>query len=157
MTNFPYLSRAWDLQRWDGEKLTDFADRLENTVRKAAVHIKNKYMKDNKVVLTVDMVFSIMGTMLMSEKVKDWNPNIYPHLVKTIDSYYTAIGITCEAQQYADRGVKMDSTTSHDTAYYARKPQRSSRINRQTESKQPPKSNNRPTHSQTFQLQQTRP
>ena len=97
MTNFQHLSRAWDLQWRDGEKLTDFDGRLENTIREAAVHIKNKYKKD-KVDLTVDMVFSIMGSMLMSEKVKDWNPNIYPHLVKTMDSHYTAIGIACEAQ-----------------------------------------------------------
>ena len=89
-----------------------------------------------------------MGTMLMSEKVKDWNPNIYPHLVKTTDSHYTAIGIACETQQYVDRGVKTDGTTSHDTAYYARTPQQSSRTNRRSEPKQPPRSNNRPTHSQ---------
>ena len=117
MTNFQHLSRAWDLQRQDGEKLTDFAGLLENTIREATVHTKNKY-KDNKVDLTVDMVFSIMGAMLMSKKVKDCNPNIYPHFVKTMDSHYTAIGIACEAQQYVDRGVKMDRTTSHDTAYY---------------------------------------
>ena len=117
MTNFQPLSRAWDLQRRNGEKLTDFADRLENTIREAAVHIKSKYKKDNKVDLTVDTVFSIMGAMLMSEKVKNWNPNIYFHLVKTMDSHYTAFGIACEAQQYVNRGVKMDSTTSHDTAY----------------------------------------
>ena len=42
----------------------------------------------------------------------------------------------------------MNCTISHDTAYYARRPQQSSRINRQTEPKQPPRSNNRPTHSQ---------
>ena len=148
MTKFQHLSRAWDVQRRDGEKLTDFAGRLENTIREAAVHIKNKYKKDNKVDLTVDMVFSIMGAMLMSEKVKDWNPNIYPLLIKTMDSHYTAIVIACEAQQYVDRGVKLDSTTSHDTAYYARRPQQSSRINRRTEPKQPPRSNNRPTRSQ---------
>ena len=64
-----------------------------------------------------------MGAMLMSEKVNDWNPNIYPNLVKTVDSHYTAIGMACEAEQYVDRGVKMDSTTSHDTAYYTRRPQ----------------------------------
>ena len=45
MTNFRHLSRAWDLQRRHGEKLTDFAGRLENTIREAAVHIKNKYKK----------------------------------------------------------------------------------------------------------------
>ena len=84
----------------------------------------------------------------MSEKVKDWNPNIYPHLVKTMDGHSIAIGITWKAQQYVDRGVKIDSTTSHDTAYYARRPQQSSRINRRTEPKQPPRSNNQPTHSQ---------
>ena len=91
MTNFQYLIRAWDLQRQYSEKLTDFGGRLKNTIREAAVCIKNKYKKDNKVNFTVDMVFSIMGTMLMSEKVKDWNPNICLHLVK--DSHYTAIGI----------------------------------------------------------------
>ena len=137
MTNFQHLSQAWDLQRQDGEKLTDFAGRLENTTREAAVDIKTKYKKDNKVELTVDVVFSIMGAMLMSEKVKDWNPNIYPHLVMAMDSHYTAIGIACKAQQYIDWGVKMDSKTSHDTAYYARRPQRSSRINRRTGPKQP--------------------
>ena len=40
MTNFQHLSRAWDLQRQDGEKLTDFAGRLESTIREAAVNIK---------------------------------------------------------------------------------------------------------------------
>ena len=98
MTNFQHLSRAWDLRRRDGEKLTDFAGRLENTTREAAVDIKDKYKKDNKVDLTINTVFSISGAMLMSEKIKDWNPNIYPHLVKTMDSHYTAIGIACEAQ-----------------------------------------------------------
>ena len=147
MTNFQYLSRAWDLQWRDGKKLTDFAGWLKNTIREVAVHIKNKYKKD-KVDLIVDMVFSIMGAMLMSEKDKDWNPNIYPHLIKTMDSHYTMIAIACEAQQYVDWGVKMDSTTSHDTAYYACRPQQSSRINRRTEPKQPPRSNNRPMHSQ---------
>ena len=148
MTNFHHLSRAWDLQRRDGKKLTDFAGQLKNIIREAAVHIKNKYKKDNKVDLTVDMVFSIMGAMLMSGKVKDWNPNIYPHLIKTMDSHYTAIGIACEAQQNVDRGAKMNCTTSHDTAYYAHRPQQPSRINRQTKPKQPPRSNNQPTHSQ---------
>ena len=148
MTNFQHLSWAWDLQRRDDEKLTDFAGRLENTISEAAVHIKNKYKKDNKVDLTIDMVFLIMGAMLMSEKVKDWNPNIYPYFVKTIDNHFTVIGIACEAQQYIDRGVKMDSTTSHDTAYYAHRPQQSSWVNRWMEPRQPPRSNNRSTHSQ---------
>ena len=71
MTNFQHLSRTWDLQRRDGEKLMDFAGRLENTIREATVHIKNKYKKGNKVDLTVDMIFSVMGAMLMSKKVKD--------------------------------------------------------------------------------------
>ena len=32
-----------------------------------------------------------------------------------------ASGIACEAQQYLDRGIKSDNTTSHDTAYYTHK------------------------------------
>ena len=94
------------------------------------------------------MVFAMMGAILMSKKVKDWNTNIYPHLIKIMDSHYTAIGIAFEAQQYVDWGVKMDDTISHDTASYARRPLLSSWINRRTEPKQPPRSNNRPTHSQ---------
>ena len=103
MTNFLYLSQAWDLQRWDGEKFTDFARQLENTIREAGVPMKNKYKTDNNAELTVDTLFSIMGAMLMNEKVKTWNSNLYPHLVKTMDNHYTASGITCEAQQYLDR------------------------------------------------------
>ena len=60
-----------------------------------------------------DIVFSIMGEMLMSEKVKDWNPNIY--FVKTMDS---------------------DSLIEWT---YARRPQQSSQINRWTETKQSPR------------------
>ena len=103
MTNIQHLSQAWDLQRRDGKKLTDFAGRLENTTREAAVHIKNKYKKDNKVDLTVDMVFSIMGAMLMSEKVKDLNSNIY--LVKTMDSHYTAFGMPRPAYKHKQIGL----------------------------------------------------
>ena len=42
MSNFQHLSRAWDLQRRDGERLTDFAGRLESTIREAAIRIKKK-------------------------------------------------------------------------------------------------------------------
>ena len=48
MTNFQYLSRAWDLQRHEGEKLTDFAGRLENTIREATVHITAKFKSDRQ-------------------------------------------------------------------------------------------------------------
>ena len=148
MTNFQHLSRAWDLQRRDGEKLTDFAGRLENTIREAAVHIKNKYKTDNTTELAVDTLFSIMGAMLMSEKVKTWNSNIYPHLVKTMDNHYSAIGIACEAQRYLDRGIKTDDPTSHDSAYYTHRPQRSSRGNVPTKPKQPLRTSRQPPHSQ---------
>ena len=46
MSNFQHLSLAWDLQRKKGERLTDFAGRLECTIREAAVHIKDKYRKE---------------------------------------------------------------------------------------------------------------
>ena len=148
MTNFQHLSRAWDLQRRDGEKLTDFAGRLENTIREAAVHIKNKYKKDNNADLTVDTLFSVMGAMLMSEKVKTWNPNLYPHLVKTMDNHYTASGIACEAQRYIDRGIRTDDTTSHDNAYYTHRPQRWSRGNTPIKPKQPLRTSEHPPRSQ---------
>lgn len=65
----------------------------------------------------------------MSEKMKIWNSNLYPHLVKTMDNHYSAIGIASEAQIYLDRGVKSNDTTSHDTVYFTQKPQRSNQRN----------------------------
>ena len=123
MSNFQHLSRAWDLQRGNGERLTDFAGRLENTMREATVHIRNKFKKDNTKELTVDSVVSLVGAMLMSEKIKAWTPNIYPHLVKTMDNHYTAGGIASEAQRYLDRGIKTDDTTEHNATAYYNKPQ----------------------------------
>ena len=116
MTNFQYLSRAWDLQRHEGEKLTDFAGRLENTIREATVHITAKFKSDRQnAEMTAETAFSLMGAMLMSEKIKAWTPNIYPHLVKTMDRHYSAGGIASDAQRYLDRGIKTDITTAAET------------------------------------------
>ena len=116
MTNFQYLSRAWDLQRHEGEKLTDFAGRLENTIREATVHITAKFKSDRQnAEMTAETAFSLMGAMLMSEKIKAWAPNIYPHLVKTMDRHYSAGGIASDAQRYLDRGIKTDITTAAET------------------------------------------
>ena len=116
MTNFQYLSRAWDLQRHEGEKLTDFAGRLENTIREATVHITAKFKSDRQnAEMTAETAFSLMGAMLMSEKIKAWAPNIYPHLVKTMDRHYSAGGIASDAQRYLDRGIKTDITAAAET------------------------------------------
>ena len=116
MTNFQYLSWAWDLQRHEGEKLTDFAGRLENTIREATVHITAKFKSDRQnAEMTAETAFSLMGAMLMSEKIKAWAPNIYPHLVKTMDRHYSAGGIASDAQRYLDRGIKTDITTAAET------------------------------------------
>ena len=148
-TNFQHLSRSWDIQRRDGAKLTDFAGLLENTIREAAVHIKkNKYKTDNNTELTVDTLFSIIGVMLMSDKVKTWNSNIYPHLVKTMDNHYTVSGIACEVKKYLDRSIKSDNTTSHDNTYYTHRPQQSSRGNVSIKQKQPLRTSKQPLHSQ---------
>ena len=70
MSNFLQPSRSWDLQRLNGEMTIDFAGRLENTLREATVHIKNKFKKDNSIELTVDTAISLVGAMLTSEMIK---------------------------------------------------------------------------------------
>ena len=73
--------------------------------------------------MTAETAFSLMGAMLMSEKIKAWAPNIYPHLVKTMDRHYSAGGIASDAQRYLDRGIKMDiTTTTKTTALMASQP-----------------------------------
>ena len=69
LSNFQHLRLAWDLQRKEGKRLTDFAGRLECTIREAAVNIKDKYRKDKQTEMSVDSVYSLMGAMLISENV----------------------------------------------------------------------------------------
>lgn len=84
--------------------MTDFAGQLKNTIRETAVHIRVKFKVDNTSEISTDTVFWLMGTILISEKVKAWTPNIYPHLVKTMDNLLilclTASSIASDAQQY---------------------------------------------------------
>ena len=70
--------------------------------------------------MTVDTVFSLVGAMLMSEKIKAWTPNIYPHLVKMMDNTSTAGSMASEAQPYLECGIKTDNITNHNTTanYY---------------------------------------
>ena len=112
MPHSQHLSWAWDLQRQDGKKLTDFTGQLENTLRVATIHVKIEFKKDDTKELTVDTAISLVSAMLMSEKIKTWTPNIYPHLMKMMANHYTAGSIASEAQWYLDRSVKTDNTTS---------------------------------------------
>ena len=62
--------------------------------------------------MSADSLFSLMGAMLMSEKVKTWAPNIFPHIVKTMDRHYTAGGIANDAQKVPRQrhSIKLVST-----------------------------------------------
>ena len=84
----------------------------------------------------------------MSDKVKTWNSNIYPHLVKTMDNHYTVSGIACEVKKYLDRSIKSHNTTSNDNTYYTHRPQRLSRGNVSIKQKQPLRTSKQPLHSQ---------
>ena len=130
MSTFQRLSKAWDLQRRDGERITDFAGRLETTIHEAATHIKESFKASNdQAEITVDGVFSLMGAMLMSEKIKAWTPTVYPHLVKDMDTHCSAVGIASDAQRYLDRGMKTDSTTDPEAnAFYSQLSRRTSHV-----------------------------
>ena len=93
--------------------------------------------------------------MLMSEKVKTWNSNLYPHLIKTINNHYRVSGIAYETQQCLDRGIKSDNTISHNTAYYTHRPQRSSRGNVPIKQKQPLRTSRQPRHTNTTTIRHT--
>ena len=121
MSTFQHLSKAWDLQRRDGERLTDFAGRLETTILEAATHVKEKFRtSNNNAEITADGVFALMGAMLMSEKIKAWTPNVYPHMVRNMDNHYSAVGIASDAQRYLDRGIKTDqAATTENSAFHS--------------------------------------
>ena len=65
-----------------------------------------------------------------------------------MENHYTASEIACEAQQYLDRGIKSDKTTSHDTAYYMHKSQRPSWGNVPIKQKQPLRTSRQPPDPQ---------
>lgn len=100
----------------------DFTGQLENMIREATLHMKNKFKNDNAQEMPNDTIFLFMGIMLMSEKLKAWAPNVYPDLVKTMDNRYTAGGKASDAQRYCDHGIKTDNKTNDDS-YYMHRPQ----------------------------------
>ena len=65
-----------------------------------------------------DTILSLIGTMLISEKVKTWVSNVYPNLVEVMDNHYTMGGIANDALEYIDHSIKTDNTTSHDLTVY---------------------------------------
>lgn len=69
-------------------------------IHEVAVDIKQKYRKENSTVMSADAIFSLIGVMLMSEKVKVWAPNIFPHIVKAMDCHYTAGSIASDVQRF---------------------------------------------------------
>lgn len=64
-------------------------------------------------------------------------PNVYPHLVKTMDNLSTTDGIASDAQRYLDRGIKTDNVTENNYAYYTHRLQQSSHGNVPNKPRQP--------------------
>lgn len=79
--------------------MIDFADRFDDIIREAAVYNKTKFKTNNRnAAITVNTIFSLMSTFIMSEKIETWTPTIYPHIVK-IENHYSASGVASGAPQ----------------------------------------------------------
>lgn len=148
ISNFQHLSWTWDFEWQDSEKLMDFTDHLENTTREAMVHIKNKFKKDSAQEMPTDTVYSLMSIMLMNEKVKARVPNVYPHVIKTMNNHYTACSIAGDAQRYLYHSITTDNVINHNLiVYYMHGPQQWSQGNVPNKLRQPLRISRQPSHS----------
>lgn len=74
--------------------------------------------------ITDNTVFSLMASILMSENIKTWTSTIYPHLIESMDNYYSASGIASDTQFYLDQRIRKDTTSTLDpTVMYAHRMQ----------------------------------
>lgn len=98
--------------------------------------------------MPTDTVFSLMSTMLMNEKVKARVPNVYPHLIKTIDNHYKTGSIAGDAQRYLDRSIMTDNVINPNLiVYYMHRPQQWSQGNVPNKLRQPLRISRQPSHS----------
>ena len=78
-------------------------------MRDAANQIEARYKADKQSAnnpnpeMTSETVFQLVGGMLMSEKIKQRSPRIFSHLVRTMDTHYSASTIAHEAKLYEER------------------------------------------------------
>lgn len=81
------------------KKITNFAGQLKTMIRGAEIRITAKFQMDNSnSKMSASTVFFLMGTVIMSDKIKAWALNIYPHLIKMVDYHYLTGGIASVAQ-----------------------------------------------------------
>ena len=123
ITCFQHLSRVWNLEMKDGEKWTDFGARIADELTRASVHIEAMFKAKKNKDMDSTSVFNLMGAMLLSEKLKVKDSNIYGHMVRNMDDHWSADGVAADAQNYADRLLSRDIANPGDegATFYAGK------------------------------------
>lgn len=113
-SNFQVLNDCFSLQPHDGESYTDFAARLDISIRKAATRIIARHKASKTTtenpdpVVSPNVVFELTGALLMAQMVQKTNKPIYDLMCRKMDEYEDPIRVGAEAQKLYDRGVRGD-------------------------------------------------
>ena len=103
ISNFQHLNNLWTCEIQEGEKLSDFAARLEDRIHCAACTIQASFKKANNKDMAADDVFSLIGAMLASLQVRNTYEDAYKSLIKTCDKHWNASSLLADAADYADK------------------------------------------------------
>ena len=113
-SNFQVLNDCFSLQPHDGESYSDFAARLDISIRKASSRIvarhkaKKKTASNPDPVISPEVCFELTGALLMAQVVQRTNKPVYDLMCQKMDEYEDAIKVGAEAQKLYDRGVRSD-------------------------------------------------
>ena len=113
-SNFQVLNDCFSLQPHDGESYSDFAARLDISVRKASSRIVARHKAKKKTatnpdpVVSPEVCFELTGALLMAQVVQRTNKPVYDLMCQKMDEYEDAIKVGAEAQKLYDRGVRSD-------------------------------------------------
>ena len=120
LTAFQLLGAAWYTEFKTSDKFVIYAQTVEKELRTARDFIMAEYERRNKSKMTTEQVFDLIGAMLMTEKLKMYQPTIYRAMVKQMDGLETATAVATPAECYRDRfgGETMTGDPPHE-AYHA--------------------------------------
>ena len=115
---FQFLLKVWDCQLNDSESIITYAGKIDAKMREACIRIKEKFAKEQPgKTLSVEHVFGIISSMLLTESLKIKEPSIYMLISKRLDQLWDPLTIAGEAQLFKDRGIGGNENINFNARY----------------------------------------
>ena len=137
-TPFQLLNSLMELDIKEGEKIQEFAGRLERKVAIVATQITAKFndreSNKEKTPMTATDCFQLFGSMLFYDHLRKKQPNCFNLMVKEVDHCWKPSDLGSMAETLVDRLDKPDPAATHT---YSARPHQSSKRQRSLNIKMP--------------------